>query len=283
MVQFAIVGNRVPYRYFLASGQGESDAGSKGLPAETGSYDAALNSAGIEDANIVKYTSVVPPGAKEISHEEGTRSIRWGEVMEAIMAQANGKAGDTISAAVMITSVHNSKGAYIGSFACEYSGNGTENEAKEALGLSISGMIERRGYGKTAAADVGVGVPAHGGMPACGYQHAFVSPQWLEFFGRVRVAQQEGAIAVVYGDGKRGGVKAGPQLHFSEPVKGRDDLKRVRHRALFRCRGRHRETGRQKGPSQSNTHGDLQSFPIRPARSRNSRKRQWGRHVGSWS
>ncbi len=157
MVQFAIVGNRVPYRYFLASGQGESDAGSKGLPAETGSYDAALNSAGIEDANIVKYTSVVPPGAKEMSHEEGTRSIRWGEVMEAIMGQANGKAGDTISAAVMITSVHNAKGQYIGSFACEYSGNGTENEAKKALGLSISGMIERRGYGKTATADIGVG------------------------------------------------------------------------------------------------------------------------------
>ncbi len=157
MVQFAIVGNRVPYRYFLASGQGESDAGSKGLPAETGSYDAALNSAGIEDANIVKYTSVVPPGAKEMSQEEGTRSIRWGEVMEAIMGQANGKAGDTISAAVMITSVHNAKGQYIGSFACEYSGNGTENEAKKALGLSISGMIERRGYGKTATADIGVG------------------------------------------------------------------------------------------------------------------------------
>jgi len=157
MVQFAIIGNRIPYKYFLTRGQGESDAGSKGLPAETGSYDAALNSAGIEDANIVKYTSVVPPGATEISREEGTQSIRWGEVMEAIMAQANGKTGDTISAAVMITSVHNSKGEYIGSFACEYSGSGTENEAKEALGLSISGMIERRGYGKTAQADVGVG------------------------------------------------------------------------------------------------------------------------------
>lgn len=157
MVQFAIIGNRIPYKYFLTRGQGESDAGSKGLPAETGSYDAALNSAGIEDANIVKYTSVIPPGATEISREKGTQSIRWGEVMEAIMAQANGKTGDTISAAVMITSVHNSKGEYIGSFACEYSGSGTENEAKEALGLSISGMIERRGYGKTAPADVGVG------------------------------------------------------------------------------------------------------------------------------
>ena len=57
MTKFAIVGNRVPHKYFLTTGKGESDAGSKFLPAETGSYDAALNSAGIENANVIKYTS----------------------------------------------------------------------------------------------------------------------------------------------------------------------------------------------------------------------------------
>ncbi len=72
MVNFAYVGNRVPSKYFITHGAGESDAGSKFLPAETGSYDAALNDAGIENANIVKYTSVIPTEAKEISLKDMT-------------------------------------------------------------------------------------------------------------------------------------------------------------------------------------------------------------------
>ena len=58
------ISNRVPYEYFLTSGKGESDAGSEGLPFETGSYDAALNVAGIQNANVMEYTSVIPTGAK---------------------------------------------------------------------------------------------------------------------------------------------------------------------------------------------------------------------------
>jgi arginine decarboxylase len=147
MVKFAIVGNRVPHTYFLTTGHGESDAGSKHLPAETGSYDAALESAGIEDVNVVKYTSVMPTDAKEISKEKGIASIRWGEVMESIMAQSNGKKGTHIGAAVMITSVFDKKGKFLGGFACEYSGEGTEDQAKQSLLESINGMIKRRGYG----------------------------------------------------------------------------------------------------------------------------------------
>ena len=60
-------GNRVPCEYFITVGGGESDAGSKGLPFETGSYDAALKDAGIENVNVVKYTSVIPPVAKCIN------------------------------------------------------------------------------------------------------------------------------------------------------------------------------------------------------------------------
>ena len=105
MVKFAIVGNRVPHTYFLTTGHGESDAGSKHLPAETGSYDAALESAGIEDVNVVKYTSVMPTDAKEISKAKGIASIRWGEVMESIMAQSNGKKGTHIPLEARIVAV----------------------------------------------------------------------------------------------------------------------------------------------------------------------------------
>ena len=145
-----IISNRLPYEYFITTGKGESDAGSKGLPFETGSYDAALNDAGIEDANMMVYTSVIPTEAKEISKEKGLA------IIESIKAQANGRKGERITAAVMITSVHDPNGKYLGGFACEYSGSGDKKDAADSLLVSVRGMIARRGYG-TVPADCEVG------------------------------------------------------------------------------------------------------------------------------
>lgn len=142
-----LLGNRVPYEYFITQGKGESNAGSKGLPYETGSYDAALFNAGIQNANVIEYTSVMPKESKEISREEGLKRLQWGEVLECIKAQANGKRGSKISAAIITTSVTDPKGKYLGGFACEYSGSGTKEDAGKSLMESIVGMIERRGYG----------------------------------------------------------------------------------------------------------------------------------------
>lgn len=143
-----ILGNRVPYEYFITSGSGESDAGSKGLPYETGSYDQALTNAGIENANVIQYTSVIPTHAKEISKTEGIKRLQWGEVLECIKAQANGAKGEYISSAVMTTDVFDPDGKFLGGFACEYSGSGTKHEAEKSLEQSISGIIERRNMGK---------------------------------------------------------------------------------------------------------------------------------------
>lgn len=144
-----MLGNRLPYEYFVTVGAGESNVGSKGLPYETGSYDEALTNAGIENANIVTYTSVMPTKSKQITKEEGISRIQWGEVLECIMAQANGNRGSFISAAVMTTDVYDPKGLYLGGFACEYSGKGSKEESERSLEDSISGIIEHRSYGKT--------------------------------------------------------------------------------------------------------------------------------------
>jgi arginine decarboxylase len=142
-----ILGNRIPYEYFMTKGKGESSAGSEGLPYETGSYDAALNVAGIENTNVIEYTSVIPTEAKQISREEGLKRLNWGEVLECIKAQSNGRRGTKVSAAVMTTTIEDPKGKYLGGFACEYSGSGTREDAENSLGQSIAGMIKRRGYG----------------------------------------------------------------------------------------------------------------------------------------
>jgi arginine decarboxylase len=141
------LGNRIPYEYFMTKGKGESSAGSEGLPYETGSYDAALNVAGIENTNVIEYTSVIPIEAKQISREEGLKRLNWGEVLECIKAQSNGRRGTKVSAAVMTTTIEDPKGKYLGGFACEYSGSGTKEDAENSLGQSIAGMIKRRGYG----------------------------------------------------------------------------------------------------------------------------------------
>jgi arginine decarboxylase len=147
-----LLGNRIPHEYFLTSGRGESDVGSEGLPYETGSYDAALNVAGIQNANVIEYTSVLPKESVEISRAEGLKRIVWGEVLEVIKAQSNGSRNSHLSAAVMITTIHDPAGNYLGGFACEYSGAGSKKDAEESLLHSIEGMIERRGFGKIIGA-----------------------------------------------------------------------------------------------------------------------------------
>jgi len=142
-----ILGNRIPHEYFITKGKGESNAGSAGLPFETGSYDAALNNAGIENCNVIEYTSVIPTEAKLISKEAGLKRLQWGEVLEVIKAQSNGRRGSKISAAVITTTITDPNGKYLGGFACEYSGSGSRTEAEQSLALSIAGMIKRRGYG----------------------------------------------------------------------------------------------------------------------------------------
>ena len=48
----------------------------------------------------------------------------------------------------MTTSVIDPKGKYLGGFAVEYSGSGTKEDAEASLAESVTGIIERRGYGK---------------------------------------------------------------------------------------------------------------------------------------
>jgi len=150
-----LIGNRIPYEYFITSGKGESDVGSSGLPYETGSFDAALTDAGINNVNIMKYSSMVPPVSKEISKHKGTKNINWGEVMECIMAESSGSKGSKISAAVVITDVIDPKGTRLGGVACEYSGNQSKKELEKSLCASIKEIIERRNFGKTGDIEMG--------------------------------------------------------------------------------------------------------------------------------
>lgn len=152
MSKYLIIGNKVPVEYFYTKGKGQSDYGGKGLPFEAGSYDAALNMAKIQQSNIMFYTSLIPPAAKEVSRADGLKSIQWGNVMDCIMAKMNGVRGEQITASVIATEVYNPNGEFMGHFACEYAGYGNEEDALETLLHDVSEMMQRRGWGTPTSA-----------------------------------------------------------------------------------------------------------------------------------
>jgi arginine decarboxylase len=116
--RYSEIGCRIPKDYFWVIGWGESDVG-----IETGSYDAALHMAGIENYNVMLYTSVLPPEVAELHH---LPDIHHGSVLEGIIAlQHTDKPGTRITARLLLAKVYYiSDGSYLGGFACELSGAG---------------------------------------------------------------------------------------------------------------------------------------------------------------
>ena len=132
------IGCRIPKDYFWVIGWGESDVG-----IETGSYDAALTMAGIENFNVMLYTSVLPPEAIELRH---LPEIHHGSVLEGIIAvQHTDRPGTRITAGLLLAKVYcASNDSYLGGFACEYSGTGTVEEAHANLREAMNGLFARR-------------------------------------------------------------------------------------------------------------------------------------------
>ena len=60
--------NEVLERFFLTSGWGEAST-------ELNAFDAALIKAGIGDTNLVKMSSILPPGAEEVT-QAGTIALQ---------------------------------------------------------------------------------------------------------------------------------------------------------------------------------------------------------------
>ena len=91
-MKYITVGNRIPRDYFVTKGSGESD-----ITEHAGSFHMGLKSAGIETANIMTYSSILPSIAREIPRPH----IEHGEVMECIMSSGTVEHGDSISVGII--------------------------------------------------------------------------------------------------------------------------------------------------------------------------------------
>ena len=148
-IRYSEIGCRIPKDYFWVIGWGESDVG-----IETGSYDAALHMAGIENYNVMLYTSALPPEAVELSR---LPDIHHGSVLEGIIAvQHTDKLRTRITAGVLLAKVYRKiDDSYLGGFACEYGGNGSPEEAEANLREAMQQLFARRYKPKLFRLDFG--------------------------------------------------------------------------------------------------------------------------------
>jgi arginine decarboxylase len=70
----------IPKRLFLTKGVGKHKE-------KLASFEAALRDAGIAPFNIVRVSSILPPGAKILSRAKGLQYLSAGEIIYAVMAE----------------------------------------------------------------------------------------------------------------------------------------------------------------------------------------------------
>lgn len=114
--------NRIPIKYFITQGSGESD-----FAVHAGSYHKALKGMGISDQNIMQYSSIL---AKESVESMRPEKIPRGAVMDVIQARMDGQKGDRITAGIVIGDLlKRTTLERQGSLVCELSGH----ESVEAM------------------------------------------------------------------------------------------------------------------------------------------------------
>jgi arginine decarboxylase len=127
-----IIGNRIPFHYFVSKGSGQSD-----LTVHAGSYHLALKAAGIEQSNIMTYSSILPKIATEVPRP--TQSLVHGAVMESILSVCTVNRGERATAGIVYGWLHDksSKASRYGGLVCEIYGDYSEEEIQKKLVLSL--------------------------------------------------------------------------------------------------------------------------------------------------
>lgn len=125
-----LIGNRIPRDYFITKGVGESD-----ITVHAGSYHLALKEAGIETANIMTYSSIMPSIAREIEKP----IIEHGEVMECIMSAGTCEKGKRISVGIIYGWLFDKEtGIKHGGLVCERQ----EDMSEDKLSINLLDSIE---------------------------------------------------------------------------------------------------------------------------------------------
>lgn len=122
----------VPRSYFLVSGAADAQT-------PLNAFDAALRDAGIEDLNLVKVSSIVPPGCQRVD----PRPIAAGTMVAAAYASiTSALPGEVIAAGVAVGLPEEADRAGI---IMEYSARGHREEIEEIVSSMARYALEMRG------------------------------------------------------------------------------------------------------------------------------------------
>jgi arginine decarboxylase len=141
-----LIGNRIPRDFFLATGVGESD-----ITIHAGSYHLALRDAGIEMANIMTYSSILPKHARRVPKPD---HIVHGEVMETIQAASSCMYGERATAGIIWGWLYDGSERY-GGLVCEYNGSLAPEEARGHLKEMLT-ELHTNGYEHLSLRDIEV-------------------------------------------------------------------------------------------------------------------------------
>jgi len=95
----------IPKYMFLTKGVGSHKE-------QLTSFELALRDAGIERCNLVTVSSIVPPGCKLISKEQGLKRLQPGEITFAVMSQNTVKEPQRLIAASIGVAIPSNKNSY---------------------------------------------------------------------------------------------------------------------------------------------------------------------------
>lgn len=133
------IGRRIPREFFVTGGVGESD-----ITVHAGSYHLALRQAGIEMCNIMRYSSIIPKGARQVI-QPPRKDFVHGEVLECIEASASVSKGSRATAGLIFAYLFDEEDEEQGGLVCEYSGSLDQKDARHQMILMLGELYEN-GY-----------------------------------------------------------------------------------------------------------------------------------------
>jgi len=135
----AVLKNCVPGHFFVGQGCGESSHG-----IHAGSFDDAMMKCGIEDYNLLVYSSILPKGAQRV---EAPKTYNHGEVLYTILACSSTKNSadkQRLTAGIATVKVIDENGEELGGLVAEYSGNASQEDAEKLLREHLAEMFGKR-------------------------------------------------------------------------------------------------------------------------------------------
>jgi len=130
----------VPNKFFMTRGVGTHEK-------ELRAFENALRDAGIQTCNLVKISSILPPGCKRVTREEGLKLLKAGQISFAVLAQASTNEPDqVISAGVGLAQPKNEKLYGYFTEVEEATGIAKEDVAHDAEEMALENLVTEWGH-----------------------------------------------------------------------------------------------------------------------------------------